>query len=998
MNRRLVCTVICGLVLASLGVAQTATPAASAPAGPVVQLDKVEISERKVDGLIAKSLLPTVEDAPLYFEIIDRAEIERLGVTSIEELFRYIPQTSNGVTSLQAPPGNINVTGGTVDNVSRIGLRGFPQSQTVILINGRALPRAGTFSTSGTDLSRIPLAAIERIEILPESGSALYGAGAIGGAINVILRRNYSGKEITTYVGNSWDGGGGEVKFTYFDGRTFNNGRTNLTMTVDYQHREALRQSDRSYLSRVIAKYPIDTNYRNAVGVSAFELFALPAFAATPATLRINANTGDLGIPGAPGARIAAIPAGATAAQSLLFTPASFAATAGKANLGNRFARTTLYEPVDNYNLNAQLEHTFVPDRLYGYAEFTAGYVRKNYSYPQGGTTLSLSATDPLNPFRTGVTPGFVGRPVQVYLDPADVPDPSLLNKRERVRLVLGLRGKTWRNWEWSLDSAGDYNHAVASSNNPPNFLGTLITRGAPGGAAIGTTTINGVATPNNPASLDARRAVYPILADHSQYPLAAADAERYFNSIRYSSNYVRNVDTNAHLAGDVYQLPAGALQAKVRGQVTYFDTRGGQSFRGSDAMATLITGFPFQDSPSGNPNKRRTLSWATESVVPVISKKWRPLPVETWDFNFAYRRSSDYSQFISPSNGAYANNTKNSRTSVIATRIALVRDVAVRGSYTRGFYPPDWNDYGDPVSTFASFILAADAARRNESLPAGSFTVQNGGNPNLQPELSNSRGLGLMLKPRWVKGLSLNLDYWTTTKFNAIALIDAATMLTRPDEFPGRIVRAALTPADQVAGYTVGRVTFVDQTRNNVGVTKTDGIDTQLRYDLVTKSAGEFLFSANTSFVNRFATQQTVTSTPINIAGSNSGQSPLRWRGRGSVSWMKAPWSVTLTARYTGHMSTNTTTPSPAFPAAFAWDGGRIPAFMRYDTQFTHEIPYGRTNRGWRSWINGTKWTVGVHNIFNDTPALITNGTGYYNTYDDPRQRFVYLQVKKSL
>jgi hypothetical protein len=180
--------------------------------------------------------------------------------------------------------------------------------------------------------------------------------------------------------------------------------------------------------------------------------------------------------------------------------------------------------------------------------------------------------------------------------------------------------------------------------------------------------------------------------------------------------------------------------------------------------------------------------------------------------------------------------------------------------------------------------------------------------------------------------------------------------------------------------------------------VTKTDGIDTQLRYDLVTQSAGEFLFSANTSFVNRFATQQTTTSTPINIVGSNSGQAPLRWRGRGSVSWMKAPWSVTFTARYTGHMSTNTTTPSPAFPTAFAWDGGRIPAFMRYDTQCSYEVPYGQTTRGWRNWINGTKWTVGILNALNDTPALITNGTGYYNTYDDPRQRFVYFQVKKSL
>lgn len=982
-----------GSLLASLsGQTRPAIP----PASPVKEeqistLEKVEVTASKVDGLIAKSLLPTTEDAPLYYEVIDRTEIERLGVTSIEELFRYIPQMSSPVTSLQAPPNNINVSGGTVDNVSRVGLRGFNQSQTVILINGRALPRSGTAQTSGTDISRIPLAAIERIEILPESGSALYGAGAIGGAINVILRRNYAGKEITTYTGTSWDGGATEIKVTYLDGRSFNHGRTSLTTTFDYQHRGALRQSQRDYLGRVLDKYGISTPYRNAAGVSAFELFTLPAFAGAPATIRLTATTGDLGIPGAAGARFAAIPRGTSAAQSNQFTPASFTATANQANLGSRFQRTTLYEPVDNYNLTSQLEHTFIPEKLHGYIELSLGLQRKNYSYPQSGTNIALSATDPLNPFRTGVTPGFVGRAVTVFLDPIDVPDPSLLIERERARLVVGLKGKTWRDWEWSLDVAGDYAHSVASSNNPTNSLSTLLTRGAPGGAAAVAGT----------APLEVRRAVYPLLADHIQYPLSRADADKYFNSIRYSGNSTRNLDTNIHVAGDLYKLPAGALQAKVRGQNVFFDRVGGQSFRGSDALTQLTTGTNFIDSFSSNPNKRRTFAWAVESVAPVISKKWRPIPIEALDLNAAYRRNTEYSQFISPSSGAYANNTKNSGTSVLSAKLTLVRDVAVRASATKGFYPPDWNDYGDPVSEFPSFILATDAARNNETLPLGSFTVRNGGNPNLLPETSQSKSYGLILKPRFAKGLSLNFDYWRTVKANAIVLIDSATMLTRPDDFPGRITRDPLTPADQAAGFKVGRVTHVDQTRNNVGVTVTSGIDTQIRYDLPTARWGQFLLSANSSFVNKFSTQQIPGRPFINTVGSNSGQSPLKWRGRGSVTWQRSVYSATLTARYTDHYSTNTTAPSQAFPAAFNWDGGRIPAFMRYDGQFSYEVPFATRLAGERWWkraMVGTKWTLGVINLLNDQPSLVTNGTSFYNTYDDPRQRFVYLQVKKSL
>lgn len=961
----------------------------------VLQLEKFEVTERRIDGMINKSLLPTHEGSPIYHEVIHREEIERLGVTSFEELFRYIPQTSSAANGLQSPPGNINVSGGTVANISRVGLRGFPQSQTVILINGRLQPRAGTFNTSGTDLSRIPIAAIERVEILPLSGSALYGAGALGGAINVILRKDYAGRELSTYVGTSTDGGATEFRVTYLEGRTTKafGRRTATTLTVDYNHREPLYHGDRNYINRVWEKYGPDSPLRSASGVPAFEIFTLRAFSGAPATLLVgnspSAAINDLGIPGAPGARYAAVPLGTTVAGSQLLTPASFTATANQMNRGNRFQRTTIYQPVDNLNVNLQLEHDLVPDRVTLYSEMSYIQFRSQYSFPQF-LSVSLSASDPLNPFRTNVTPGFVGRPVTVFFDPIDIRDPSVTEKRETARMVLGARGKVGERWEWSLDGTFDYNHTFTGSNNTVNMLPTLLSANAWGGF---TDSVTG--QPYVPAPLATRRAVYPLLADHNAFPVPVSDNDTYWQDRRNSGSVTRNWLGLARLTGSPFALPAGDWNVSLVGELTKYHRQSGQSFYTPDALMMLISGFPFRDSSSFNPADRTSQAGVFETTIPVIGRQWRPIPIEAFDINFSTRYQVDRSDFISPSSGAFKEDRKTSDTTVVGAKLQLTRDVAVRGSMTEGFYPPDWNDFGDPVRESLNSSTAADPLRGNTIQPAQSYTIRNGGNPDLRPESARSYSVGLILTPRFLPTLSLSVDYWSIEKIDAIQLISAANMIARPADFPDRIVRAPLTAADQALGYTGGLITLVDQTRINVGLTKTNGADAQIRYSHDFGAAGRLDVSTNSSWTNEFTTQQFPGRPFINTAGAGG---PLRWRGRGSATWTKNHWSATLTARYSGHYSTSTTAPTTAFPNAFPWDGGRIPAFMRYDVQFGYEVPAQGGASGWRRWVAGTRWVVGCQNIFNDEPAMVTNGNSYYDLQDDPRQRFVYLQIKKSL
>lgn len=208
------------------------TDEAKSPGG-AVQLAAVEVVEHRVDGLINKGLFPVDEDAALHYDVITRQEIERMGAANIEEVFRNTPEiTAYSSANQEASVVQIVGPGSLASNLK---MRGFDALQTTVLINGRRIARAqfpNLVGSASGDLSRIPVSAIERIEILPSSGSAMYGGGAIGGVINVILRKDYRGRELTLSYGTSTDGGASEYNASYMHGFSAFNGRTTGTLSL----------------------------------------------------------------------------------------------------------------------------------------------------------------------------------------------------------------------------------------------------------------------------------------------------------------------------------------------------------------------------------------------------------------------------------------------------------------------------------------------------------------------------------------------------------------------------------------------------------------------------------------------------------------------------------------------------------------------------------------------------------------------------------------------
>ncbi len=206
-----------------------------------VQLEEVVVTGSRIRRKDLTTAAPVA--------VVSREQITASGQVSIGDFLQTLPEQSGALGR-----GNNNGGDGTV----QISLRGLGAGRTLVLVNGRRWVPGGAGANSVVDLNTLPASAIERIEVLKDGASAVYGSDAIGGVVNVITRKNFSGAEFNAYAGTSGKGDGN----TYDVSGTFGtaNDRGSILFTTSFTKQEAVWAGDRAFSENALG-----ANYRTGV-------------------------------------------------------------------------------------------------------------------------------------------------------------------------------------------------------------------------------------------------------------------------------------------------------------------------------------------------------------------------------------------------------------------------------------------------------------------------------------------------------------------------------------------------------------------------------------------------------------------------------------------------------------------------------------------------------------------------------------------------------------
>jgi len=387
--------------------------------GLVVQRREPE-AEKNADGRPASRLAARIEDGTVMMEEVevtgsrlhqaeaegvaplfsfDRQFIESSGFGTTEEFMRMLPQ--NFTTSITGRAGvpNDAVPGVRNPGQSGAGLFGLGSNNTLVLIDGQRMPLAANGNNAGTppqgfyDLSTIPLGMIERIEVLTDGASAIYGSDATAGVINIILKKNYEETELRARIGGTWHGGAFERGGTLTHG--FNAGKLKGLVVLDYLERQPLFARQRRFSKTADQRANGGTDLRSTTIGSPIRIFALPG-----QTLN-----------GLNGATNAIAPKG----QTGVVTIADFLPTAGRAATTpyDTTHLQALIQPTERATLSSNFTYRLRPTvslfAQVSYSEDSTDALNvPQFTSSQSGNpaTGRIPATNPYNPF--GQNLGFI--------------------------------------------------------------------------------------------------------------------------------------------------------------------------------------------------------------------------------------------------------------------------------------------------------------------------------------------------------------------------------------------------------------------------------------------------------------------------------------------------------------------------------------------------------------------------------------------------------------
>jgi outer membrane receptor protein involved in Fe transport len=891
--------------------------------------------------------------------VVTRADLAASGRATLGDFLQALP--------MQANAGNAQVNAGG-DGTTRISLRGLGAPRTLILINGRRVVNGGHGADAAVDINAVPLAAIERVEILKDGASALYGADAIGGVVNLITRPQFDGTDVSMLTSTSQHGDGTEYAGNFVTGFTTANKHTYLVVSGGYQRHEPVFAGDRAF-----------SNFQNSYDFASRTVTRNASLAVPDG--RIDASLLGPGATHPPGCASDACRPNASGSWS------DFVAARDSYN---EAPENYIYTPSSRYDVFATAGNK-LNDRAAMLLEVS--YLHRNSDRqlsPVPFTADSTISKDSMyNPFGADVLDY---RRRMTELGPRQYVD-----QVSTLRVVVGITGEApaglgpFSDWKYEVSynlgstkslsgTTGQLNKLRVTDSLGPSMLddtATPICVRVPGDAS--TKIVYTVFTDGPPI-------IIPCVPVNLMLPAGAVPRDQLKN-LTFSDAGTGTNEMHTALAttsGRLAELPnhgeiALSLGTDYREEIGEYDP-----------PSVASAGYTTDNTVKVTQGEFHVLEGFGElNIVPISGHDIARL-VEI-DLGARVQRHSQFGASLTYKAGAL---------------FRTVQGIAVRGTYATAFRAPSVFDLvgghtertpfaedpcdtrppsvGDGTRTLGSGVEARCAA---QDVPTASRfntsqqTTVVGGNPELKAETAATTSLGVVYEPPQLKGLALSADYWHFDIDNAIETLGLQTI------FANCYDRGLQAFCDQVhRDFNTHRITSVDQLLQNIDHTTTSGIDFALWYDSRIADLGRLHTGIEAQYLIRYDLDTSMR--VIHGAGYYDLGVYPRYKTNFTASWSHPSGpSAGLTLRYVGSYrecaGNNCNDPANL---ATAHDVDR---YLKLDLYGGYDF---------RSGLGRSTVQVGINNAFDAAPPVVYNAPAANSdasTYDF-LGRMVYLRLSQ--
>ena len=926
------------LVAGATSVAGTGVAFAQDSGEQATTLDRIEVTGSRIRQVDIETSQPVL--------MISREEIENQGFSTVADILQNVSAAGSPAFS-RASPLTANAEAGG----SYIDLRNLGATRTLVLVNGK---RLGISTAGYQDISTIPSSVVERIEVLKDGASSIYGSDAMAGVINIITRKNFDGAEVNAYFGQYDDGDGTIQSYDFVTG--FSGDRGSVTIGAEYHKEDEVWAKDRFFSADSYPGYPQYSN--TSVGQWG--------------NWRRSGTTDPWMAPNR----------GSDALDESDFHPQTDEDTSrasDQMHLRTPQERRSLFASAD-WEITDNIR--FVSDMAYNQRDA----FRQIAGYPTQSTAIDapMHADSVFNP---------VGEQIDWRRRGWEVPR-STQSDLTTWRFTAALEGSFDigdRYFDWDVGTL--FNETELKVINNGNFFIPNVRN------AVGPSFVNDqgqivCGTPDAPIADCV--AWNPFAGFGTGAVENSLDDPRVQDYLFKQEHALGNTKTNsyfANLAGSLFALPAGDL-----GFAVGYEYRKEQGGFYPDAIAQSGDSTNLASGPTYG--SYQLDEFYAELNIPVLADM---AFAQELTFNVA-SRYSDFDTFGDTTNNKFG------------LKWRPINDLMVRATYAEGFRAPTISNlYGGGSQTFTTgfrdpcdsvYGVAAGSARCLQDVGANYRQLQqgfvptdgpaaqtpvpftSGSNPNLAPETSESKNIGFVYSPSYVEGLSVALDWWNIRIEDTLVSDSPNLMLS--DCYVALI-------ESRCAGFTRDPVTGIvnDLTYGlrNAGYYDTEGYDLDLGYRINT-DYGRFGAQWQTTYVSKYEVKSTNDFDAV-PSQYNGFSSYFRIRSNLNLNWKLGDFGSSLGFRYHSGVKESCTFDEhcnlPNYQAPDTQGQitpqNRVGSVTFTDLQFSWDAPWN------------AKVAIGANNVFDRTGPIMysqpNSNYSYYGGYDIGRFMYVKYQQR---